>query len=76
MNNYIVAGILRPAMWHWENDHKEMPRIWIQSGHSGPVFYTEQQAYERARDLNATADEHSIRNAQAIQLKRDDYAPY
>ena len=69
---YIVAGIVRPQPW----DESAAPQIWLQCGNGGPVFFTEQRANERARELNATTDEHSIRNAQAIQLRRDDYAPY
>ena len=72
MSKYIVAGIVRPSLY----ESGDAPRIWLQTGHAGPVLYNEQQAYERARELNATADEHNIRNAQAIQLRRDDYAPY
>ena len=71
-SKYIVAGIVRPSLY----ESGDAPRIWLQCGHAGPVFFTEQGANERARELNATTDEHSIRNAQAIQLRRDDYAPY
>ena len=71
-NQFIVAGIVRRQPW----DESTAPQIWLQCGHSGPVFYTEHRAHERAQELNATQDEHSIRNAQAIQLRRDDYAPY
>jgi len=71
-NRFLVAGIVRPSLY----ESGDAPQIWIQCGHSGPVLFTEQRAYERARELNATTDQHSIRNAQAIQLRRDDYAPY
>ena len=71
-NRYLVAGIVRPSLY----ESKEMPRIWIQCGMGGPVFYTQDRAAERAGQLNRTTDEHSIRNAQVIELHRDDYSPY
>lgn len=69
-NRYIVAGTIRPMPW----EESKIPEIWIQCGHSGPVMYTESRAYERVTELNATADDHGIRNAQAVQLRRDDFA--
>lgn len=71
-NTYIVAGTIRPTPW----DESKIPRIWIQCGHSGPVFYTAKRAMERAAELNATIEDHAIRNAQAVQLRRDDFNPY
>lgn len=71
-NSYIVAGTVRRMPW----DESKIPIIWIQCGHSGPVFYTAQRAYERAAELNATIENHGIRNAQAVQLRRDDFNPY
>ena len=75
-NRFLVAGIVNPPMWHWEDEKKEMPNIWIQCGRGGPVFYTEASAVERAKHLNKTTDKHGIRNAQVIELRRDDYCPY
>ena len=72
-NRYIVAGTVRSMPW---DEESRTPRIWIQCGHSGPVFYTEDRAYERAAELNATIEDHGIRNAQAVQLRRDDFSPY
>lgn len=71
-NKYLVAGIVRPSFY----ESQKVPRIWIQCGIGGPMFYTEDRAIERASQLNKTTDQHSIRNAQAIELMRDDYSPY
>ena len=71
-NKYLVAGIVRPSFY--ESD--KVPRIWIQCGTGGPIFYTEDRAIERASQINKTTGDHHIRNAQVIELMRDDYSPY
>ena len=71
-NKYLVAGIVRPSLY----ESQKMPRIWIQCSIGGPVFYTQDRAVERANEINKTTDDHHIRNAQVIELMRDDYSPY